>query len=177
MTARLIDIPTLETERLTLRGPRMEDFGAWSAFAASDRARFIGGPFDVGKGWRAFAHVAGQWALRGYGSFIFCLRGSDAPLGMCGPWHPAEWPEKEIGWSIWDAGAEGKGFAYEAAREARRFAYQVLGWTTAVSYVDKNNDRSVALAERLGATLDESAARPEGPADMRVYRHPAPEAL
>ena len=178
MTARLANIPTLETERLTLRGPAMEDFEPWAAFAMSDRARHIGGPYTYGTAWRAFCHVAGQWALRGYGSFIFCLKGSDTPLGMSGPWHPADYPEREIGWTIWAAENEGKGYAYEAAQAGRRYAYDTLGWPTAVSYIEKGNTNSVALAERLGATLDPDAQAPhDNDPNVLVYRHPAPEAL
>ena len=177
MTARLADTPVLEAERLTLRAPRMADFDAWVDFSGSNRARYIGGPLDLCKAWRAFAHIAGQWALRGYGSFIFCLKGSDAPLGMSGPWHPADWPEREIGWTVWDAAAEGKGFAFEAATAARAWAYDHLGWPTAVSYIDEDNARSIALAERLGATLDPDAALPAGHDGVLVYRHPSPEAL
>jgi RimJ/RimL family protein N-acetyltransferase len=94
---------------------------------------------------------------------------------MAGPWYPADWSEPELGWTLWSAAHEGKGYAHEAAVAARAHAYSVLGWTTAVSYIDPDNARSIALAERLGATLDPDAAH-HNPADL-VYRHPAPEAL
>ena len=176
MTARLVDTPVIETERLILRGPRMEDFPAWEAFYTSPRAQYIGGPGDTGLAWRAFCHVTGMWALRGFGSFIFTLKDSDAPIGMSGPWYPANWPEHEIGWTIWSAEGEGKGYAAEAATAARDYAYRSLGWTTAVSYIEPENARSIALAERLGARLDPNAASP-GDYPTVVYRHPAPEAL
>lgn len=179
MTAPL-PIPTLETARLILRGPVMGDAQPWVDFVETDRAEFVGGPnLGLAKGWRGFAHVAGMWMLRGYGSFIFALKSDpDRPLGMTGPWHPLDWPEKELGWTIWSAAAEGKGYAVEAATAARRFAYDRLGWTTAVSYIDARNTRSIALAERLGCTLDPQAEAPATEADRMtlVYRHPTPEA-
>ena len=177
MTAYLANTPVLETERLTLRAPRLEDFEPWFAFARSPRAEHIGGFDTLATAWRGFAHFAGQWALRGYGSFIFCHKGSDAPLGVTGPWHPAESPEKELGWSVWVDAAEGKGLTFEAAIAARAYAYESLGWTTAVSYIARTNHRSIALAERMGARPDPRAALPEGYDDTVVYRHPAPEAL
>jgi RimJ/RimL family protein N-acetyltransferase len=176
MTARLADTPVLETERLTLRAPQMADWEPWRAFVADDRSTFIRGgeALDLGRTWRAFAHVAGMWALRGCGQFVFCRKGSEAALGMSGPWHPIEWPEPEIGWTVWSAEAEGQGYAFEAARRARDFAFEALGWETAVSYVHPDNARSIALARRLGAFLDtEAEARFEG---SLVYRHPRPEA-
>ncbi len=172
-----VTIPTFETERLVLRGPRMSDYPGWEAFYASDRARFIGGPGSTRVAWRAFAHVAGMWALKGVGSFIFTLKDDETPLGMIGPWDPEGWPEPEIAWTVWDAKAEGNGYAFEAASAARDFAFRELGWTTAVSYIDKGNDRSVALAERLGAWLDEAAEKPDNvESPLLVYRHPLPRA-
>lgn len=178
MTPHLADTPVIETERLILRAPRMADYPTWEAFFASDRAKFIGGPGERRTAWRAFAHVVGMWALKGFGSFVFTLKRSDAPIGMTGPWYPEDWPEPEIGWTIWSAETEGKGFAFEAARAARDFAFRELGWTTAVSYIDDGNDRSVALAERLGAWLDNDAVKPdEDEPPVLVYRHPMPEGL
>ena len=62
-----------------------------------------------------------------------------------------------------------------AAEAARTHVFETLGWDTAVSYIDPQNARSIALAERLGAVRDDSAARPH-PDDL-VYRHPKPEAV
>lgn len=176
MMAHLAGTPVLETERLTLRAPAMADWPRWLAFTRDDRSRFVrSGEMNDGLAWRAFAHVAGMWALRGYGSFVFCLKGSDAALGMTGPWHPADWPERELGWTVWTAEAEGRGYAYEAARRASAFAFRELGWDTAVSYIAPENARSVALAERLGARLDPGAAVPHPDEPTLVYRHPGPE--
>ncbi len=178
MTPHLAGTPVLRTERLTLRAPAMRDWNAWRAFVVDDdRARFIrGDETDEGKAWRAFGHVVGMWALRGYGSFVFTRTGEDRALGMTGPWHPMEWPEREIGWTVWSAEAEGKGYAFEAAAAARTHAFRDLGWDTAVSYIHPENARSIALAERLGATLDPDAPHP-GTGPALVYRHPRPEAL
>ena len=176
MTPHLADTPVLQTERLTLRAPRMSDYPVFEAFFCSDRARYIGGPGTRRSAWRAFAHVTGMWALKGCGSFVFADRATDAPLGMTGPWVPEDWPEPELGWTVWSSGAEGKGFAYEAARAARDYAFDVLGWRTAVSYIDPDNARSISLAERLGAVRDDAAPRPDDdePPSL-VYRHPVPE--
>ena len=169
--------PELHTERLTLRMLKMSDFDAWHRFYMSDRARFIRSVEpDLANSWRVFAHIIGMWVLRGYGSFVICERGSDAPLGSVGPWHPAEWPEQEIGWTVWRPDAEGRGLAHEAVLAARNYAFGQLGWKTAVSYIDPDNARSIALAERLGAVLDTSAETP-GEHSCLVYRHNIPSEL
>ncbi len=172
--AHLADTPVLQTERLTLRAPQSGDWPAWRDFAASERAGFIGGPYDLRGGWRSFGHAVGHWVLRGFGSFVFTFRGEDRALGMAGPWYPADWPERELGWTIWSPENEGRGIAFEAVTAARDHAFRVLGWDTAVSYIEPANTRSVALAKRLGARRDDQAARP-GHCDCQVYRHPAPE--
>lgn len=178
MTAYLAGTPTLETERLTLRAPGPQDWEAVRDFMLDDRSRFIrdGETWTPGRAWRSFCHIVGTWAVRGYGSFVMCRKGSDDALGLVGPWHPVEWPEPEIGWTVWRAEAEGQGYAFEAATATRNFAFDVLGWTTAVSYIDPENTRSVKLAERLGAIRDPDAPLP-GENDWEgvlVYRHPKP---
>ena len=75
----------------------------------------------------------------------------------------------ELGWLVYD-GFEGKGFAFEAARRAMEFAFGTLGATTLVSYVDPQNVRSAALAQRLGGTVDRQAATPnDEPTDVFRY--------
>lgn len=167
----LTGTPVLETERLVMRAPQASDWPHWRAFLASDRSAFIR-PDDIddAKAWRAMGHVIGMWVMRGYGMFVFHAKADPTPLGICGPWHPIDWPEREIGWSVWSPAAEGKGYAHEAAIAARAHVFGPLGWDTAVSYIDPANARSIALAERLGAVRDDAAPRPD-PSDL-VYRHP-----
>lgn len=171
---QLAGAPTIETERLVLRAPIAADWEAWRPFAMSDRAQYIGGPYDLGGAWRAFGHAIGHWVLRGYGSFAVTRRGDDTAIGMTGPWFPANWPEQELGWTIWREDLEGTGLMFEAAAAARDYAFSTLGWQTAVSYIDAPNARSIALAERLGAAHDPDAQAPAYDHEVLVYRHPAP---
>jgi len=173
MTVALSATPVLHTERLALRAPAARDWPLFNQFVASPRAAFIrSSDYREDQSWRAFGHVIGHWVLRGFGSFVFTLRGDDRALGMVGPWFPAGWPEPEIGWTVWDAAAEGRGYAFEAARTTLAHAFRDLGWPTAVSYIDPANARSIALAERLGAVRDVGAASP-GDGSALVFRHAA----
>ena len=177
MSTVTFQTPTLETERLLLRAPKFEDFAAFHDYFTSPRAAFTGGPLDTPrKVWNVLGHVTGMWALRGYGSFIITQKGDDTAKGMTGPWHPINWPERELGWTCFDPALEGTGMMFEAASAARDFAFGDLGWDTAVSYIDLKNTRSIRLAERLGAAHDPDAAHPEAGDDIvcHVYRHPRP---
>jgi len=168
----MMKIPTLETERLILRGPAKQDADAFVKFYTSDRSVHIGGPLSQRLAWRMFAAEIGHWHIMGCGMWTVTEKGNDTALGLVGCWHPADWPEREIGWLLWQ-GAEGRGYGFEAASAARVFAFGSLRWDTAVSYIEAGNTRSINLAERLGAQLDNNATYPGGKPGL-VYRHPVP---
>jgi RimJ/RimL family protein N-acetyltransferase len=166
-------IPTLETARLILRAPRAADFPGYAAFYASERSIYEDGPLSRVASWKEFAAAAAGWVLRGHGSLTIEERATRRYAGEVGIYHLANYPEPEIGWMVVRE-AEGRGIAHEAAQALRAWAYDRLGWTTLVSYIDPANARSIRLAERLGARLDPAAVRPEGESCL-VYRHPGPE--
>lgn len=165
-------IPTLTTKRLVLRAPRLDDLGAYAAFCASPRSALLGGPFPRDKSFTRLSAVIGHWTLRGFGRFMVADQATDAPLGVVGPFFPEGWPEPEIAWSVFDQ-AEGRGIAHEAAQACLTYAYDTLGWATAVSLIAPDNARSAALARRLGATQDGTFATASyGVLD--VWRHAPP---
>ncbi len=168
-------IPVLQTERLTLRAPSWDDFDAYAAFRGSDRAKLLGGPFTRAQAFNQLAEIAGHWTLRGYGRWMVADRETDQPLGIVGLYCPEDWPEPEIAWSVFQAG-EGRGIAHEAALTARTYAYDTLGWTTAISLIDPVNTRSVALAKRMGCQSGETYEHPTY-GTMHIWRHPSPEAF
>jgi RimJ/RimL family protein N-acetyltransferase len=169
-------VPVLETERLRLRGWRKEDLRDFAAFWADEAtARFVGGTCSREDAWRLMAMYVGHWALRGYGKWAIEDKASGRFAGYCGPWYPEGWPEQEIGWGLLKA-FHGRGYATEAARSARDFAYRELGWPTAVSYIDADNGASQRVAVRLGASLDGTAVL-RGKYPVGVYRHLGPDRL
>lgn len=167
--------PTLQTERLTLRGPEARDYELIAAFFADDvRSRGFGGPQNRNEAWRWFASMIGHWVLHGYSFWILDTRAGET-VGMVGIWGPEGWPEPELGWVMFENG-EGKGYAYEAALAVRAHAYQNLGFTTLSSNIFPGNTRSIALAERMGAVREREYDNVTHGAEI-VYRHPGPEAL
>lgn len=166
-------IPTLATERLTLRPMRFEDFEPYADFLASSRARWMKGPHDRQTAWAWFSSDIAHWPLFGYGALMIEVEGASA--GQVAITHGITFPEHELGWFLFE-GYEGHGYATEAAAALRAYGYGECGLRTLVSYCAAENTGSVAVATRLGAVHDPDAPRPEGD-NCRVYRHPAPEAL
>ncbi|MEH6653561.1 GNAT family N-acetyltransferase [Loktanella salsilacus] len=167
--------PNLQTERLILRQPVAGDWAAFRDFMQSDRAAFFDHQGNIGSTWRSFAAELGHWDIFGYGMWAVTRRGDNTAIGLVGPWTPPDWPETEIGWMIFDPATEGTGIAAEAARAAITHAFDVLGWTTAVSYIHPGNIRSIGLAEKLGAVRDPAAPMPISYPDSAAWRHPAPQ--
>ena len=166
-------IPTLRTERLTLRAPRWDDFEAYTAFRTSPRSATTGGPFTRAEAFQQFCALLGHWQVRGYGRWMVADAETENPLGVVGLYYPEDWPEPEVAWSLFDE-AEGKGYAYEAALAARDYAFGTLGWTSVISLIDPANTRSVALARRLGCLEGASYAHPKF-GNLHYWHHPAPD--
>ncbi|MEM8979995.1 MAG: GNAT family N-acetyltransferase [Pseudomonadota bacterium] len=163
-------IPELLTRDLRLRLPRMDDFETYAAFRGSQRSATVGGPFSVEQAFGSLAEIIGQWQLRGYGRWLVADRASDEPLGIIGHYHPMDWPEVEIGWSLFNQ-AEGRGVATQAAKAVRQYTHETLKWAPIASLITDENTRSRALAERLGCSPEDTFAHPTFGA-LRIWRHP-----
>jgi RimJ/RimL family protein N-acetyltransferase len=168
-------IPTLETERLILRPWREADHAPYARLMSdAATARYIGGVLSADDAWRKMASIIGHWQLRGYGSWALEAKANGAFVGYVGPWFPHGFPEPEIGWSLLPE-YHGRGFATEAARSARDYAYRVFGWTTAISIVADGNISSERVAARLGA-VRERTLEIRG-MSAGIWRHPPPDEL
>ncbi|MEM9425230.1 MAG: GNAT family N-acetyltransferase [Pseudomonadota bacterium] len=162
-------IPTLETERLVLRAHTRADWEAYRPILMSDRAQYMDGKLDHEGAWACFASELASWVLDGFGYWTAARKTDDKAVAFLGIMQPSAYPETELGWMTTDEG-EGKGYAFEAANAVLDWAFGPRRIPTLVSYIDRDNARSIALAERLGAKRDDAAAKSH-PADV-VYRHP-----
>ena len=170
-----LDIPVLHSERLRLRPWREEDLEPYAEFCANAAtARFLGGVCGREDAWRRMAMFLGHWILRGYGNWAIEDKVTGHWLGYCGLWRPEGWPETEVMWGL-AADCQGRGYATEAGRCARDFAYRELGWRTLISCIAPANSASQRVAARLGAVRERNTELRGG--DISIYRHPGPEAL
>ncbi len=147
-------IPQLHTERLLLRGFRADDLDAYAGVRADPEvARYIGGPYTRVETWDRMAVMNGTWSLRGYGVFAVEEVASRRVVGHSGILHQPDWPEPEIAYTlhreVW-----GRGYAPEAARAIRAWAFDGYAFPRLVSYIRPDNARSMRVAEKLGATRE-----------------------
>lgn len=146
-------VPTLETERLTLRATQLADFEAWAAYFASPRSAHEGGPYSRDQAYRIWASDVALWQLRGYGPFGVEDRDTKAYLGDVGIYQAAEYPAPELGWFVVPQ-AEGRGIAFEAAQAVLDWLRATTDWPHVTNIIDPANSRSVALGLRLGGVID-----------------------
>lgn len=169
----ILSAPTLETDRLRLRAYKNEDFEQFANFYSSPRSRFADGPVSRSTAWAWFAAGAGRWPLVGYGAWAVDRLVDQMCVGVVSLNHPIKHSEeRELGWLLWET-YEGYGYAIEAASEAKKFAFDELKWSTLVSYIAIDNRRSIDLAQRMGASLDNDATHLADIHTM-VYRHHPP---
>jgi RimJ/RimL family protein N-acetyltransferase len=162
-------VPVLETARLRLRAPTLDDFPAYAEIMEADQGA-MGGPFTPEDTWQDFTNYIACWMLHGTGLWAVELKDGTLvgfiTLGL-------EWEdyETELGWMLLPS-HEGHGYATEAAEAARDFGKRML--PTFVSYVDPDNTRSASVADRLGATRDgqvEAAILAALGESVQVWRH------
>lgn len=152
--------PVLETERLILRPPTVDDFERWAEMMADPvAAQFIGGVVPKPVAWRIVTQVRGAWALTGISMFSVIEKARNVWIGRVGPWQPFAWPGTEVGWGL-HRDAWGKGYALEAAIAAMDYAFDSLGWTEVIHCINPENARSRALARRLGSTIQRQGRMP-----------------
>lgn len=170
MGPRAMTDVVLETERLILRKiDAQRDFDAWARLMADElTVKYIGGQvMNRALAWRQMAAVIGHWEILGYGFFSVEHKETGEWIGRVGPWNPEGWPEPEIGWTI---GREhwGKGYATEAALASLRYAFDVLRWKRVIHAILEGNERSIAVAGRLGSTFIRSQQGLPGVTDQPV---------
>ncbi|MEE9427162.1 MAG: GNAT family N-acetyltransferase [Paracoccaceae bacterium] len=155
------NIPTLTTERLTLRGPTVVDLDVYSAFNAVSElsvGKYRGGKpadeiRDVLKG--DIAH----WQ-KGYGMWMITLAG-DQVIGGVGLVHPDDWPRHELTWWLMPD-QRGHGYATEASRAVINFGYEKLGWPQVETHMRDENLPARKLAQRLGGKFTGRDTFPDG---------------
>ena len=119
-------IPALETERLILSGPTVDDYSDIAAtWSDPEVVHYIGGvPFSAEDTWTRLLRYAGHWALLGFGTWIVREKVGGDFVGDVGllDLHRNITPRldlPELGWVLAKR-AHGKGYATRSSIRASR---------------------------------------------------------
>ena len=153
------NVPRLETERLILRGHRLDDFPAIrDIWADPIVTKYISGkPRPEEEAWLKFLRATGFWVHLGYGYWIVEDKETGAVMGETGfgdfrrDMTPSNRNQPEIGWSL-GASYHGRGLGSEAAKA-------VVAWGDEQNFnepmsciIELENIASIRIAEKLGFT-------------------------
>jgi RimJ/RimL family protein N-acetyltransferase len=169
--------PSLETERLRLRGWQACDREPYAALNADPAVReFFPELLTRAQSDAQIAVFQDHFAQHGFGMWALELRAGGGLIGFTGmdlatydaPFAPAI----EIGWRL-ARPAWGHGYATEAAQAALRFGFERLELEEIVACTTPANVRSRAVMERIGMTRDrrEDFDHPEVAAGHPLCRH------
>jgi RimJ/RimL family protein N-acetyltransferase len=146
-TSREACIPVLETERLTLRAPCLEDAKAIAALAndrrIAENTRRIPHPYT-----RADAEAFINWSCKPGGEMALMIMRDGTLIGGCGL-GLLDGPAPEIGYWLgvphW-----GKGYATEAVRALIDYAFTELNHTALQAGARVTNPASRRILEKCG---------------------------
>jgi ribosomal-protein-alanine N-acetyltransferase len=146
----------LPTRRLVLRHLAPTDLDAlYAVLGDAETMRFYAQPFtrDATQAW--IERSIERYAREGHALLAVTLRDTGELIGDCGPARMliGERDEVELGWHIrrdcWN-----RGYATEAARAARDWAFDQLGQERLVSLVRPENRPSCRVAEKIGMSVE-----------------------
>jgi len=170
----------LRTSRLTLRRWRAADRAPMATVNADREVmRHIGsGPLDRAASDAQLGRFDAEWRRRGHGIWAVERRDDGRLLGFCGltvpSFLPRILPAVEIGWRL-RRDAWGHGYAAEAATAALDWGWTTLDLRQVVAIVHPENERSLALAGRLGMRVTGTARHVPTGWDVLVLRLDRPD--
>ena len=175
-----LPVPTLETERLSMRGHTLADFDTMlRMWSDPEVTRFIGGrPQTEEECWARLLRYLGHWSLLGYGYWLVEEKSSGSFVGEAGflnlrrDIQPPLGDGPEAGWVLSPA-HHGKGYATEGARAFLDLARQlhlpsVVAITTPDNLASQNVMRKLGMTPRPELTFDHPLIAPNHPRRQHV---------
>ncbi len=147
-----MEIPTIETPHLILRGWRPEDAETWyDLLQEPDILQYFPNPKSPpkAKADEYIAHHLDQWERFGCGHWAVVTRNDGHVVGWNGLEYLPELRETELAYllskRVW-----GRGYATEAARAAVRFGFETAQLDQIIGLVHPQNTGSVRVLEKCG---------------------------
>ena len=153
----VVNIPTLETERLRLRAHRLDDFLASAAMWADPivTRHTTGKPQTPEDVWARLLRYIGHWAMLGFGFWAVEEKATGEFVGEFGfadfkrAIEPSLDGMPEIGWMLVPR-CHGKGYATEGVRAVIAWGDKHFGAIKTVCLIQPENLASIRVAEKCG---------------------------
>ncbi len=102
-----------------------------------------------------------SYERNGFGLFAVVLKGTDAPIGMCGLIRRDTLPDVDIGYAFlprfW-----GNGYAYESTAAMLKYGRNTHGLERIIAIVSPGNTASIKVLEKIGLRFDRRIDTPDG---------------
>jgi len=163
----------IETERLLLRLPRLDDLDDFAAaFADPEVMQFLGDGSTVTREQteKGILRWLERWEADRIGLCSMEIRATGQVVGRTGflVWDSADWTtstfaeageraDVEIGWTVFRE-HWGQGYATEAALALRDWGVAERGLSRLISLIRPDNVRSVRVAEKIGESFEREIA-------------------
>ena len=163
----------LETERLYLREMNQADFSALCRIMQDEKTMYAyEGAFRDEEVQEWLDRQIARYQKWGFGLWAVILKETDRMIGQCGltmqPWKDQE--VLEIGYlferSFWH-----NGYAAEAAKACKKYAFEVLKAEEVCSIIRDTNAASQKVAIRNGMTRTDTWTKHYRGVDMPHYRY------
>jgi len=163
----------LETERLYLREMNQADFPALCEILQDERTMYAyEGAFSEEEVQEWLDRQLSRYQKWNFGLWAVVLKESDEMIGQCGltmqPWKGTE--VLEVGY-LFNRAYWHRGFAIEAARACKEYAFETLGASEVCSIIRNTNLASQNVAVRNGMIKTDSSTKHYKGIDMPHDRY------
>lgn len=171
-SSRTIDMPILETARLTLRPITMRDLDDLQRLIYGDveATKYLPTrkPWPIGETQALVSWWVGQWQARNFGVWAVIETATGEFLGDCGLMYmPSVTHTIELMYAFGKS-AWGKGYATESAQAAIRHGFDEIGLERIVALAEPENVGSRRVMEKIGMHFDGISTRYYG-AELAAY--------
>ncbi len=180
MSLAACSFPVLQSDRLRLRAPTLDDFAqSYAMWSDPLVTRFIAGrPSTREEVWARLLRYIGHWHAMGYGYWVVETAETGDFVGEVGFGDyrrdivPSLDGIPEIGWVLTPR-AQGRGLGYEAARTALAWRDAALPRGETVCIVAPEHAPSLRIAEKLGFRVSGNAIYHGDPTVVLRRRSPS----
>lgn len=165
----------LETDRLYLREMNQDDFLSLCRILQDDETMYAyEGAFSDAEVQEWLDRQISRYQKWNFGLWAVILKETDEMIGQCGltmqPWKDEE--VLEIGY-LFERLYWHKGYATEAAKACKKYAFEILNADEVCSIIRNTNNASQQVAIRNGMVVKDSWTKHYRGVDMPHYRYVA----